>query len=479
MAASILAQSASAPVPIEALEDQITELAAHIHAATYRLLCLIAELDRRAPYGAWGMKSCAHWLNWKCGIGLVAAREKVRVARALEGLPQICTAFEKGEVSYSKVRAMTRIATPDNEDYLLMIARHGTAHHVEELVRKYRRMERAEAAQEAMRQHEARYLTYYHDDDGSLVFKGRLPPEQGLLVLKALEAASEHLRDEQKNDSAESPGGTAREDRTENVSAESSRPLAQRNDSAESYWVDIRAGDSFVSRRADALVTMAETFLTKGPGVLVGGEKHQIVVHVEGQVLKQDDGMGRAEFEDGPYLGPDTARRLSCDASLVRMIDDAQGEPLSVGRKSRSIPPALRRALNARDKGCRFPGCCQRSFVDGHHIHHWADGGETSLGNLVLLCRRHHRLVHEGGFDVHVDTGGKLFFTRPDGVRVPEAPPAPRAIETLEAKNRRADLAIDAETCRSKWDGLPMDYHMAVDAILACDARRGSDQTRS
>ena len=191
------------------------------------------------------------------------------------------------------------------------------------------------------------------------------------------------------------------------------------------------------------------------------------------QVLRTDGATGRAEFEDGPYLGPDTARRLSCDASLVPMIDDAEGEPLSIGRKSRSIPPAMRRALKARDKGCRFPGCCQRSFVDGHHIHHWADGGETSLGNLVLLCRRHHRLVHEGGFDVRSTAEGRLTFIRPDGVPVPEVPLPMRASETVEAKNRRAGLTADAQTCQSQWDGQDMDYHMAVDAILACSACPG------
>ena len=463
MTAASIALPASESLPIEQLEDQITELAAHIHAATYRLLRLVAELDRRAPYGAWGIKSCAHWLNWKCGIGLVAAREKVRVARALDALPRICAAFEKGEVSYSKVRAMTRIANADNEDYLLTIARHGTAHHVEELVRKYRRMERAEAAQEAVRQHAARHLTYYYDDDGSLVFKGRLPAEQGLLVLKALEAASEQLADEEKNDSAESSDDVALGDKRE-------------NDSAESYWVDIRAGDSLATRRADALVAMAETLLAKGLGELSSAEKHQIVVHVEEQTLKRDGAIGRAEFEDGPHLAPETARRLSCDASLVIIIDDAEGEPLNIGRKSRTIPPALRRALKARDGGCRFPGCCQRSFVDGHHIQHWADGGETSLANLVLLCRRHHRLVHEGRFGVRAEANGKLLFTRPDGVRVPTVPPPAKASGTLEDKNRRAGITIDAGTCQSEWDGLPMDYHMAVDGILTCNAR-GGDQT--
>ena len=173
----------------EALEREITELAAHIHAATYRLLCLIRELDQRMGWGAWGLASCAHWLNWRCGIGFTAAREKVRVAHALATLPLISAAFEKGEVSYSKVRAMTRIATPANEDYLLMIARHGTAAHVEKTVRAYRRVERAEENERAAEQYDERRLDYYHDEEGSLVIKVRLPAEEGAVVLKALEAA--------------------------------------------------------------------------------------------------------------------------------------------------------------------------------------------------------------------------------------------------------------------------------------------------
>ena len=133
----------------ETLGQEITQLAAHIHAATYRLLCLIREFDTRGGWGGVGVMSCAHWLNWQCGISLNAAREKVRVAHALGGLPKMSAAFAKGEVSYSKVRAMTRVATPENEDYLLMVAHHGTATHVDRLVRAYRGVERREERERA------------------------------------------------------------------------------------------------------------------------------------------------------------------------------------------------------------------------------------------------------------------------------------------------------------------------------------------
>jgi len=153
---------------IESLGHQITELAAHIHAATYRLLVLIHEYDNFAGWEGPGMKSCAHWLNWKCGISLGAAREKVRVAHALAELPKISAAFRRGQVSYSKVRAMTRVADCDNEDYLLMIARHGTATHMERLVRQFRRVERIEMLEKeaALRSH--RKLDWFVDDHGSV-----------------------------------------------------------------------------------------------------------------------------------------------------------------------------------------------------------------------------------------------------------------------------------------------------------------------
>lgn len=136
--------------------------------------------------------------------------------------------------------------------------------------------------------------------------------------------------------------------------------------------------------------------LAKGAEGLTPGERHQVVVHVDAAVLADPTQDGRAEGEDGPALAVETVRRLLCDGSIVSIAEDADGNPLDIGRKTRAIPRALRRALKARDKGCRFPGCTNPRWVDGHHVVHWADHGETKIDNLVLICTLHHKLVHEG-----------------------------------------------------------------------------------
>ena len=342
---------------------------------------LIAEFDRREGWADGSTTSCAHWLGWKCGIDRGAAREKVRVARALEALPLISAAMARGALSYSKVRALTRMATPETEDMLLMIALHGTANHVETLVRLYRRAHEAcELGREAI-QYANRGVTWFYDDDGSLVLRARLTAETGALVVKALELATQDFR---------------RAPASSDVSAET--PDATNEP------------DTLSQRRADALGLFAETWLSHGYQALGGGERQQIVVHVDSETLR-DATPGRCEIESGPSLAAQTARRLSCDASLITIVEDESGQPLDVGRKTRSIPPAIRRALRSRDAGCRFPGCTHTRFLDGHHIRHWADGGETKLSNLVMLCRFHHRQVHEGRVDVRMLDDGALRFT--------------------------------------------------------------------
>ncbi|MPZ21671.1 MAG: DUF222 domain-containing protein, partial [Luteitalea sp.] len=170
---------------IERLGDAIAELSARIQAATYELLVLIRQFDERAGWNS-GFLSCAHWLSWRTGLEPGAAREKVRVAHALARLPQISAAMQRGEISYSKVRALTRIATPDNETRLLGVARGGTAAHVERLVRAWRRVDRLEEARETARRHERRRLETWVDEDGMLVIRGRLTPELGAVVQRAL-----------------------------------------------------------------------------------------------------------------------------------------------------------------------------------------------------------------------------------------------------------------------------------------------------
>ncbi|MCO5118397.1 MAG: HNH endonuclease [Burkholderiaceae bacterium] len=372
---------------IAELEAQITELAGHLNAANHRWLVLIAEFDRREGWADGSTRSCAHWLSWKCGVDLGAAREKVRVARALAALPKISAAMAGGELSYSKVRALSRVATPATEDTLLMIALHGTAAHVETVVRHFRRAQESIALDREARQLATRGLHYHYDDDGALVLQARLPAEAGALLVKALDQAT---------------AGWHRDRRDRDVSAE----------------------------------TLA------------------------------DGSAAQSGTTPAPTLAAETARRLACDASIVRIVEDGQGRPLDVGRKTRSIPPSIRRALQSRDGGCRFPGCTHTRFLDGHHIRHWADGGATRLSNLVLLCRHHHRQVHEGRVEVQVLDDGALRFKGPDG-RAFEAAPGTRGdSREIVLTHRREGLAIDAGTAVTRWAGERMDYAMAVEGLL-------------
>jgi hypothetical protein len=411
------------------IEAQITELAGQLNAAQYRWLMLIAEFDRRSGWAGAGVASCAHWLNFKCGLNLGAARERVRVAHALEGLPHIAASMSRGELSYSKVRALTRVACPATEDNLLNIALHGTAYHVETLVRLYRRAKQAEELSREQRQHASRHVSYHFDDDGSLIIRASLPAIAGATLLKALEAAMD----------------------------------------------DVPSTETFVERRAEALALIAEAYLENAQERSGGTHCHQVVLHVDAESLEHHT-AGRCHVENGPQLAVETARRISCDTSLTEILENDRGEPLDVGRKTRTIPPAIRRALRSRDAGCCFPGCTFRRHLDAHHIEHWADGGETKLDNLVSLCRWHHRLVHEGGISVERLPFGAWRFTRPDGseFELPGAPPRPYDWAELEAKHKDLRIHIGPETSVTRWRGERMDYDLGV-AVLCNQAERAPD----
>lgn len=427
------------------LEDEITELAAHLNAATYRLLALIGEFDERHGWSAAGLKSCAHWLNWKCGIDLGAAREKVRVAHALQDLPQISSALRGGHISYSKVRAMTRVATRQNEDYLLMIADHGTASHVERLVRNYRKVKRSEALERDNQHHALRELNWFIDDDGSYVLKARLSPEMGSRITQALDAAMDASREERSN-------------AAEDVSAET--PVA--------------------ARRADALERIADQYLGGEEGVINGGDRCTVHLHTDINTLRAAGDGAEAELASGGCVSAETSRRLACDCGVVGWLEKAGGHShdhshdnahknaLNVGRRTRSIPPAIRRALNRRDGGCRFPGCTARHHVDAHHIRHWADGGETRLDNLLLLCRHHHRLVHEGGYTLELNTTGKPVFAGPNGKLIPSGPDTRLCgnVFALTTANRREEIEIGPRTIIPRWYGDKMDDAMAVQGLI-------------
>jgi hypothetical protein len=434
---------------LKQLEDGITTLAAHMDAAMYRWLEMVREFDAGNGWTGDGLKSCAHWLNWKCGLSLGAARERVRVAHALPLLPKTRASFKQGRLSFSKVRAITRVATPKNEEVLLNIAFHGTAWHVEQAVSAWRRELRLQALQVENRRHAIRELRWFWDDDGSLVIKGRLTPEQGAIFQQAMEATMQQLFDEQKD----VPAGTSAEDQLGDILPRP-HPIA--------------------SRRADAVVRMSEHCLSGKSASNAGN--FVINLHTDIETLKVAGSGAESTMENaGEGAGKvpaETSRRIACDAGLIHWLDN-KGKPhkvetLGIGRKSRTVPPAIRRALQLRDKSCQFPGCTCSRFVDAHHIHHWADGGETNIDNLVLLCRSHHRLVHEGGFQLNRMPGGGFQFINPQGKEVPAAAKTRSSgnVFVLEEENTNSGILIDRKTCIPNWHGGGMDMDVVIEGLL-------------
>jgi Domain of unknown function (DUF222) len=389
-------------IELERLGDEIAELAAHLDAATARLLDLIREFNARGGWGN-GFRSCAAWLSWRVGLEPGAAREHVRVARALGSLPRLREALARGELSYSKVRALTRVATPETEERLLAVGRVGTAEHVEMIVRGWRRMDRKAEAEESTRRHRHRALHVYPGADGMVVIRGRLEPEVGAVVMQALAAAREALYRRAKD----VPAGT-------------------------SFVDGSPAAPTMEQQQADALALVAETALNRGMEPAAPGERYQVVVHVDAQVLANADAPGQSVLEGGARVPAGTSQRLACDASRVVMRHDAGGRITEVGARTRTIPAALRRALHHRDKGCRFPGC-GLPFGQGHHINE------------------------------------KLIFRRPDGRPLPDVP-APAAVpanptDALRAQNDGAGVQIDARTAMPGWRGERLDVGYAISVL--------------
>src|SRR5581483_1302870 len=320
-------------------------------------------------------------------------------------------AFAAGELSYLKVRALTRVAEADSEAELLQLALVLTASQLDRAVRAFRRV----ADEDAQAHHDRERVAVWWDEDGSLLVHGRLAPEDAALFMRALDAMRDSLWE----------------------------------------WRHAEYGGSAEPRptNAEALAAMADAALT-GP-TRTGGERHLVVVHADSEALA-NGGTGSCEVEDAGSIAPETARRLACDASVMR-VSERNGKPLRAGRRTRVVSAPLRRALQRRDRRCRFPGCENRLFVDAHHIRHWARGGETRLDNLVLLCRRHHRLVHEGGYGIDE----RLRFYDPYGRPLARAPALSRGDpDTL------ADPSRGPGTLTVAWpDG--MDLGLMVGGMLA------------
>jgi hypothetical protein len=445
-------------VPLHDLESELLGLAGHIAAAECRFLQLLAEFDQRDGWAGDGIRSCAHWLSWRAGMSLRTATEHLRVAHALRNLPQISEAFAAGQISYSKVRAITRIVGSDTatltqiaaeiaagtsdlchttvtdpataEQVLLNVALHGTASHVETVVRAVRRRHTPPESHAARRS-----LSWHWDADGSLVVRGRFTPDAGAAMIAAIEAQMP------ERTPIAHPVPAAPEDLDERALEQEPGP----------------AVDRVAARRADALLALIN-----------GGEDGLVVERGNAQVIVHfDAATGAARLQDGPEVPAATAERLACDARVQVLLDDRTSNRMYMGRNRRLATPAQIAALTVRDgDGCQFPGCTHTRHLHAHHVRHWLYGGRTDVDNMVLVCSFHHQQIHDHGYLIRW-LAGRWEFHRPDGAPIPATAAALTGnTETLIEMHTRARMRIDHTTLTPDWDGERLDPEPILDALL-------------
>ncbi|GAA0902916.1 HNH endonuclease [Pseudonocardia zijingensis] len=439
----------------DALENELLTLAGQLAAAECRFLVLLAEFDDRRGWAIDGVYSCAHWLSWRAGMNIRTANERLRVAHALQQLPKITEAFAAGRLSYSKVRAISRVVGSDSatltrmaaeiaagtsdlkyttvadpetaEKILLTLALGGTAGHLETVVRAVRRRH-APAGDTAAR----RSLTWTWDDDGSLIVRARLTPDAGAAFISAIEARVPKRQPV-----------TARTEPGPRDPDEQARELEPGT-----------ALDRTEARRADALIE----YLTREPGEgpVVERGTAQVVVHL-------DADSGTARIENGPEIPRTTAERLACDARVQVLLNDRTGNRMYLSRTRRLATPAQIAALTVRDGDrCQFPGCVHTRYLNAHHVWWWVWGGPTDIDNLVLLCSHHHKVIHDHGYHVK-RRAGKWEFARPDGSAIPATAPALSGnLEDLAERHAR----IDHWTLTPDWYGDRLDPDPILDALL-------------
>jgi hypothetical protein len=372
-------------ISIDELGHAIVSCAARINAATYELLVLVRQFDERAGFLQWGLGNCAEWLAWRCDLCIITAKEKLRVAHALKTLPAISAAFSSGELSYTKVRELTRVAHRNNEKDLLDLALRMTATHVAQRCRELRMGDEA-SIDTAARAFANRSLSMRRDAHrGTMIVTVELPMDTGELFEKALDKARDDA-------------------------------VLEIPDLADTSWS---------MRQADAFLNMVTGYLSDTKNDKQSNDNYLVTIHVEQSALQGKEGRSALPIE--------TVKRICCDSHAVVLTETEKGEPLSIGRKSRIVPKGIERAVRARDNNCcKFPGCHNRRFLQCHHVEHWSNNGETSMENLMLLCTKHHTLLHEGGFRIETNFQGNWYFVRPDGIAVPETGYHPRDIIDIE-----------------------------------------------
>jgi Domain of unknown function (DUF222)/HNH endonuclease len=349
----------------------------------------LAEVERRGTWAIDGHLSVVSWLAARVRVGFGRASQQVKMSRALRVMPVTSDALGSGELSSEAAGLLisAREAAPEAfseaEPMLVDAAEILPVREFRTAIAYWRQAADASAEEaRARRIYEGRHLHVSPTIEGTVRIDGDLDPESGQTVLVALRAMQDAWARDGDEDRRTAP-----------------------------------------QRRADALTELCRTWLDRSDRPQVAGERPHVVVTVDLESLTGKLGK-RSELEDTGPITPEMARRLACDAGVSRVLTKGASEPLDVGRKTPVVPSGMRRALVVRDGGCRFPDCGRpQSWCDAHHVEHWADGGETALENLVLLCRPHHRAVHEGFRVAMIE--GRPAFSRADGSRLDpdRAPP--------------------------------------------------------
>jgi hypothetical protein len=457
-----------------ALDRQVRLGAARMAAEMCRWLDLVAELVIRRVWADQGARTPAVWLSWAVGMSPTTARDRVRVALRLRELPRVREELAAGRVSYSKVRAITRVAMPETEELLLRWAGEATGAAMERIVAGFRTAQRARGAGKG--EHETRDVRLRRRGDGTSEVVVRLPDDEALSLHAAIlrlvdleEAEAEARRaDDEKSEAvpdAPAEAVAVAEVVADSAEAATARPVTGSRPRGSFSGSEPcgqpspvsgagEMGDAGVvpavrdkdrprgARMADALLVAVWAAVAAGGADTSGADRDTLVVHCNADDLA----ALRADERDLP-VAVDTSqgtlpamcrrvlRRMACEAGLVLVATDRDGTPMDVGRRERRLSTALRRALLARDRSCRFPGCDARRHLHGHHIWHWADGGPTDLDNLVLLCAFHHRYVHQHDIDIRLRTGSVPEFRRPDGRRIATTRPLP--VDDADARQPR------------------------------------------
>lgn len=405
----------------KALEGRIIQASARAHAAMAQVVLAAAEFDE---IGAWctpGIRSFPHWLAIEAGFDPRTGSHILRIGQALKSLPRISTAFAEGRLSFDKVLQIITVASPATEEMFLDIALGASGSQLERICRSLRRIAKAKAADHDERRLAERGLWSTVDEEGMVRLVAKLPSEDGAVVMAALERLT------------------------------GSRPLPEQSDGG----VEDPAEDPWGARRADALVALCEHILAGGAeGLVSASATRQVVVHVDIGVLTGESPEGRAYIDGIAPLSAEAARRISCDAEIVAVIEK-DGLPVDAGRSRRLVSGRLRRALEARDQFCRFPGCATPARrTQAHHIEHWATGGPTNLDNVLLLCSFHHHRHHDGGYLIHKMTGGGIQFETHDGHVIGSALP--------HASSPKRNQAFPSATPRAEWGGERMDFDHTI-----------------